>query len=235
MYQVSLIIPTYNERENITLLLKEIFEVIKTFREIDLEVIIVDDNSPDGTGQIADTMTNLYPVKVIHRKSKMGLGSAVMEGFALSDRDYLGVIDGDLSHDPIIIAELINALKEYDISIGSRFQKSSSVEDWRLDRKIISKIGVWLAKLVADISDPLSGYFFLRRDVLNGVTLTSAGYKILLEILVKWQYLKTKEIPFVFRSREHSSSKLNAKEYLLFIKQILIFLYQKYTPKTSQK
>jgi len=225
--KVSLVIPTYNERNNLPLLLNELFDTISACKDIDLEVIIVDDNSPDGTGLMAKEMAKIYPVKVVHRKSKLGLGSAVMEGFALSDRDYLGVMDGDLSHDPSIMPTLISSLKDYDISIGSRFQKSSHINNWRLDRKIISNLGVCLAKLFTKVSDPLSGYFFLHRRVIDGMSLTSSGYKILLEILVKGHYSKIKEIPFIFRNREVGSSKLYWKEYILFIKQILVFLLKK--------
>jgi dolichol-phosphate mannosyltransferase len=227
MMQVSIVTPTYNERQNLPKLAEELFEVVAKDPDIDLELIIVDDNSPDGTGEVADTLAKSFPIKVIHRKGKMGLGSAVMEGFALSKRDYLGVMDGDLSHDPIIIPEMISSLKDNDIVIGSRFNAESTVEDWHFVRKLTSQAGVWLARRLTKISDPLSGYFFLRRSALEGVSLTSPGYKILLEILVKGKYSKVKEIPFRFRSREFSASKLNSQEYFLFIKQLLVFSWRK--------
>ena len=228
MMQVSIVTPTYNERQNLPKLVEELFEVVAKDSDIDLELIIVDDNSPDGTGEVADTLAKSFPIKVIHRKGKMGLGSAVMEGFALSKRNYLGVMDGDLSHDPIIIPEMISSLKDNDIVIGSRFNAESAVENWRFDRKLTSQVGVWLARRLTKVSDPLSGYFFLRRSVLEGVSLTSPGYKILLEILVKGTYSKVKEIPFRFRSREFSASKLNSQEYFLFIKQLLVFAWRKF-------
>ena len=190
---------------------------------IDLELIVVDDNSPDGTGQVAEALKGQYPIQVIHRPGKLGLGSAVMEGFARSERPYLGVIDADLSHDPAILPRLIDGLEEYDITIGSRFGISSRVEDWALHRKLISVIGVSCARLITGVEDPLSGYFFLRRPVLDGVNLTSSGYKILLEILVKGHYQTHHSIPFVFRNRQFSRSKLNMREHLLFSKQILYF------------
>jgi dolichol-phosphate mannosyltransferase len=227
MMLVSIVTPTYNERQNLPKLVEELFEVVAKDSDIDLELIIVDDNSPDGTGEVADTLAKSFPIKVIHRKGKMGLGSAVMEGFALSTREYLGVMDGDLSHDPIIIPEMISSLKDNDIVIGSRFNAESAVENWRFDRKLTSQVGVWLARRLTKVSDPLSGYFFLRRSVLEGVSLTSPGYKILLEILVKGKYSKVKEIPFRFRSREFSTSKLNSQEYFLFIKQLLVFSWRK--------
>jgi dolichol-phosphate mannosyltransferase len=227
VYKISIVIPTYNERENVPLLVDELYKSVSREKAIDLELIIVDDNSPDGTGLVADELSHQYPIKVIHRKGKMGLGSAVMEGFKLSDRPYVGVMDADLSHDPVILAEMIRNLGEYDIVIGSRFNDESSVEKWRLDRKLISITGVWLAKHLTHVSDPLSGYFMLKRVVLDDLSLTSPGYKILLEILVKGCYSKVKEIPFRFRTREYSVSKLNTSEYLLFIKQLLVFFFRR--------
>lgn len=227
MYQISLVIPTFNERENLPLLVNEIFKSISSFEDIDLEMIIVDDNSPDGTGEVADELSKEFPIKVIHRKSKMGLGSAVMEGFRLSSRELLGVMDADLSHDPQILPEMVRSLDYYDIVSGSRFVEKSSVESWRLDRKITSVAGVWLARRLTNISDPLSGYFVLKRDVLNNLSLTSPGYKILLEILVKGKYSRIREIAFRFRTREYSKSKLYGREYVLFFRQLLKFYWMK--------
>lgn len=224
---VSLITPTYNEKENVALLAEEIFETVADYPDIDLELIVVDDNSPDGTGQAADELKGRYTVQVIHRAGKLGLGSAVMEGFARSERPYLGVIDADLSHDPAILPALINGLKEYDITIGSRFGASSRVEDWAWHRKLISVVGVTCARLITGVEDPLSGYFFLQRSVLDSVNLTSSGYKILLEILVKGRYQTHHSIPFVFRNRQFSRSKLNMREHLLFAKQILYFSFRR--------
>lgn len=225
--RISLITPTYNERENLPLLAEEIFEIITAEPDIDLELIVVDDNSPDGTGQMAEELKAQYPLQVVHRAGKLGLGSAVMEGFALSDRPYLGVIDADLSHDPAILPELIRSLRECDLVMGSRFGETSKVEKWAWHRKLTSQVGVGAAKLLTGAEDPLSGYFFLRREVLEGFELTSSGYKILLEILIKCRYAKHRSVPFIFRNRQFSSSKLNLQEYLLFAKQILYFSWYK--------
>ncbi|MFT7693220.1 MAG: polyprenol monophosphomannose synthase [Candidatus Latescibacterota bacterium] len=221
--KVSLITPTYNESENVPILAEEIFAIVDAEPNIDLELIVVDDNSPDGTGQIAEDLKSQYPLQVIHRAGKLGLGSAVMEGFARSKRDYLGVIDADLSHDPAILPQLIRGLKQYDIAIGSRFGATSKVEKWALHRRLTSLTGVGLARLLTGVEDPLSGYFFLHRRGLGDLELTSAGYKILLEILVKGNVDSHLSIPFIFRNRQFSTSKLNLKEYMLFAKQLLYF------------
>ena len=220
---LSLVTPTYNEAENVALLAEEIFDLLEDCDDIDLELIIVDDNSPDGTGPAAEALTDRFPVRVIHRAGKLGLGSAVMEGWQASDRPYLGVIDADLSHDPQILPALIRGLRDHDLTIGSRFGATSVVEKWALHRKMISFVGVGMARLITGAEDPLSGYFCLHRGVLGDLSLTSTGYKILLEILVKGTYRSHHSIPFVFRNRQFSRSKLNWREHTLFAKQILIF------------
>ncbi len=235
MMSVSLITPTFNERENIPILAQEIFSAVREFSDIDLELIVVDDNSPDGTGEIAEGLRGQYPIRVVHRPGKQGLGSAVMEGFGLSDRPYLGVIDADLSHDPSLIPRLILGLREFDLTIGSRYDPSSTVEKWPWYRKCISNVGVFLARQLTGVMDPLSGYFFLHRHVVDHFTLTSPGYKILLEILVKGTYNGFLEVPFVFRDRQFSSSKLNPKEYYLFMKQIVLFSIEKMTRRKRSR
>ena len=220
MLEVSLIVPTYNEAANIPLLVKEIFSLVDTKR-IDLEIIFVDDNSPDGTADVIEGLSHQFPLRVVRRKGKMGLGSAVRAGFNASTRPYLGVMDGDLSHDPTILNNLINSLTEYDIAIGSRFEKNSSVENWNWLRKILSYTGVGLARILTKTHDPLSGYFFLQRSVIDGINLETLGYKILLEILVKGNYHHITEIPFHFRMRQYSQSKLNIREHMLFMRQLI--------------
>jgi len=158
---------------------------------------------------------------------KLGLGSAVIQGFAFSQRPYLGVMDGDLSHDPKILNELILSLAEYDIAIGSRFQIEGTTHQWNRRRKFIAYSGAWLARRLAGVKDPLSGYFFINRKVIAGVNLKTTGYKILLEILVKGKYHKIKELPYIFRMRKYSTSKLNSTEFLLFLEQIVSFSFYK--------
>lgn len=226
MLNVSLIIPTYNEAKNIPFLIEEIFGIVDKSK-INLEFIIVDDNSPDGTGKIAESLAGKYPIRVIHRSGKLGLGTAVAEGFRLSDREYVGAMDGDMSHNPDILNQMIASLIDNDIVMGSRFEKGSKVEKWGLHRRIISGTGVFMARILTGVKDPLSGYFFMKKDVINGVNLKTKGYKILLEILVKGKYKKVKEFPYTFRMRKYSISKLNAKEFLLFLGQIINYSFYK--------
>ncbi|KKR34535.1 MAG: Dolichol-phosphate mannosyltransferase [Candidatus Magasanikbacteria bacterium GW2011_GWA2_40_10] len=220
MQRVSLIIPTYNEAKNMPILVEEIFNIVDKDK-IDLELIIVDDNSPDGTGQVAEELSRKFPIQVVHRAGKLGLGSAVREGFSRSQRQYLGVMDADLSHDPKALNQMIFFLSEYEIVFASRFETGSVVEQWKWWRRLISQLGVCLTYILTGVKDPLSGYFFFRRQVIDNVSLNTTGYKILLEILVKGHYQKIKEVPFRFRIRKFSTSKLEGKEYWLFLKQII--------------
>lgn len=222
MRSVSIIIPTYNESKNLPPLVEEIFEHLDA-KEFDAELIIVDDNSPDGTGQVAEELSKKFPIQVIHRSGKLGLGSAVRAGFAKSTRPIIGVMDADLSHDPKILASLIRSLDTHDIASGSRFAKGSEVQKWIWWRKILSQVGVIVTKLLTGVKDPLSGYFFLKRSVLSGVTLTTTGYKILFEILVKGRHQSVVELPFQFRMRKYSTSKLNWKEHWLFLRQVVSY------------
>ena len=116
--EVAVVIPTYNEAQNLE-------QIVRAVRGYGYGVVVVDDNSPDGTGEAAEELVDKYPVKVVHRAGKLGLGSAVMAGFGESTRPYLGVIDADLSHDPAELPKLIHGLLEYDITIGSRFGQDS--------------------------------------------------------------------------------------------------------------
>lgn len=234
MIKLSIIIPTYNEAENVPILLAEIFSHLDK-NTYSTEIIIVDDNSPDGTGKVAEELKNEFPLHVIHRSGKLGLGSAVRAGFAIAGGDYIGVMDADLSHDPTIIPAMLKALEAYDIVIGSRFEEKSSVEQWVWWRKTTSQVGVWLTRRLTKVKDPLSGFFFLHRSVIQNVELTTCGYKILLEILVKGKYACVKEIPFRFRMRQYSMSKLSRQEYFLFLKQLMEYNWLRWKKRLQAK
>lgn len=212
---ISIILPTYNEKENIEKLVREIFDVTKN----NIEVIIVDDNSPDGTGLVAENLTKEYNVKVIHRSRRLGLSPAVIEGFNIAKGDIIGVMDADLSHPPNLIPQMINLLKNdtADVVVGSRYSIGGEVETWSFSRKLVSKFATSMAKFLVDIKDPMSGFFFMKKNVVKNTKLNSKGYKILLEMLVKGNYNKVIEVPYTFRGRGIGKSKLNAKEYLKYL------------------
>jgi len=223
-YSVSIIVPTYNERPNVAPLVEEVFAVLSACPQIDAEMIFVDDASPDGTGEAVEALAGHWPVRLVRRSGKQGLGGAVLAGFAASDRPLLCVMDGDLSHDPALLPRLVQAMADYDLAVGSRFGPGSGVERWTFGRKWLSLAGVWLARRLTGLPDPLSGYFCLRRGVLAAMPArpVSTGYKILLEICLAGGVRRACSLGYVFRQRRHSRSKLGGREYLLFIKQLVV-------------
>ncbi|MFH1249415.1 MAG: polyprenol monophosphomannose synthase [archaeon] len=230
--KISIVIPTYNEALNIKILISEIFSELKKAK-ISGELIIVDDNSPDGTGKIADKLSKKYNIKVIHRAGKLGLGSAVSEGFKKAKNKIIGVMDADLSHPPKIIPKLAEPLikDEADFVIGSRYERGGGIEKWPLHRKMVSNIAKLMSRPLTNAGDPMSGFFFLKKDILKGVNLQHKGYKICLEILVKAKYKKLKEVPYIFRNREIGQSKLGIGEYKNYIKNLFSLLLYKITKK----
>lgn len=224
--KVSVIIPTYNEKENIKILIPKIFEVFRKNR-INGEVIIVDDNSPDGTGDAADQLSKKFNVKVLHRKGKLGLSSAAVDGFKIASGDILGVVDADFSHPPEVIPKMIKCLDKADFVVGSRYTKGGGVENWSLKRIIISKGAGFLARGLTNVKDPMSGFFFFRRDVIKDTKLNPKGFKICLEILVKGDYKNVVEMPYTFAIRKFGESKLNWKEVYNYIKHVISLYWYK--------
>jgi len=226
--EVSIIIPTYNESENIIQVLKSIGEHIP--KNIATEAIVVDDNSPDGTGKVVedyinDTQTKVgYSVDVIHRKTKSGLSTAILDGIQHSSGETVVVMDSDFSHPPKIIPRLIEEIKisKYDIVIASRYTPGGKVSGWSAKRKLISKTAKGIAKVGLGIneSDPMSGFFAFRRKILEGIKFDAIGYKMLLEILVKTKGAKVKEIPYTFTNRVYGYSKLDSSTMLDYVRSV---------------
>ena len=222
--KISVVIPTYNEAENIKKIIPRIDKILKDY---DYEILVVDDSSPDGTAKIAKRLSKQYPVRVLKREKKLGLASAILHGFKNANGDVLGVIDADLQHPPEYMKEFIRAIEGgYDIAIGSRYIEGGRVEGWSWTRKIVSKGAIMLAKpLIRGVKDPISGYFFLKKDVIEGVEFNPTGYKLSLEILVKGKWERAKEIPYTFKERRIGKSKLDKKEIFKYLK-LLCNLYE---------
>lgn len=220
--KLSVIVPTYNEGENI----KPLFEGIdKALEHNNYEIVVVDDNSPDGTAEIVEGISGSYPVKLIRRPGKSGLSSAVVEGMAKAEGDIIGVIDADLQHPPELVARLAKAVIDgNDIAIASRYVRGGGTEKWSLPRKIVSRGAGLLARPLTKAKDPMSGCFVLRKEVVKGIKYKPAGFKILLEILVKGKYKRITEVPYTFREREKGKSKLELTEYLRYL-ELLCSLY----------
>lgn len=218
----SIVVPTYNEAGGIGQLIEALDAVFKA-NHLDGEIIVVDDNSPDGTGAIVDRLAASYPVRCLHRPGKLGLSSAVIDGwgFARPDSAALGAMDADFSHDPKIIPQMVAALEDgYGLAVGSRYVAGGGITNWPKRRKITSLVAIALAKPLTRIRDITSGYFLVKREALAGVELDPIGFKIGLEVIAKARYGKATEVPYVFTDRIAGTSKLNQNEILNYLRQL---------------
>ena len=222
---LTIVVPTYNERHNLDTLLGELFVACAQHRIL-CEVIIVDDDSSDGTGAHADTWTAKAPVRVIHRSGKLGLGSAVMEGFAAATSDIVGVIDADLSHPPHLVGTLYATMMNNDLEmvVASRYAAGGGTGEWAIGRKALSRLGCALTRGLTPVRDAMSGYFLIRRRCLTGLTTSSRGFKIGLELLVRTAPRRVAEVGYVFVERAEGESKMTMSEGLIFLRQ-LVSLY----------
>ncbi len=214
-----IIIPTYNEKENISALLLDIYKI----RE-DIQVLIVDDNSPDGTAEIVrELMETKYPERLhlLQRKGKMGLGTAYIDGFKWAlqrDYDYIFEMDADFSHHPRYIPDFLEKLQNYDLVLGSRYIAGGGVKGWGLLRKFISRGGSLYAKLILGLpfNDLTGGFKGFRREVLNNIELDkvkSDGYSFQIELTYR-AYLKNyriTETPITFADRTQGKSKMSGE------------------------
>jgi dolichol-phosphate mannosyltransferase len=219
----SIVVPTYNEAGGIERLIISLTEVFTAHR-LDGEIIVVDDNSPDGTGAIVDRLAGTYPVRCLHRPGKMGLSSGVIDGwkFARPDSDAVGAMDADFSHDVNALPAMVAALAsgEYGLAIGSRYVRGGGIENWPLHRKITSLVAIALAKPLTPVRDITSGFFLVRRRALEGVELDPIGFKIGLEVIAKAHYGRVLEVPYVFTDRVAGTSKLNQGEIFNYLRQL---------------
>ena len=213
--ELSIILPTYNESSTIEKMLDAISTA--TPHGIKTEVLVIDDDSPDGTSKIVDSYIQKSKGDVsfrIHtRKGKRGLSSAVIDGIGLAHGKFVLVMDSDFSHPPQMISTMYDELVNngLDIVVGSRYVEGGKYEGWPLSRKLISKIGNGLAGLWLglDVKDSMTGLFALKKDLIKNLSFEAIGYKILLEILVKTKGAKVKEVPFVCVNRQEGSSKFS--------------------------
>ena len=222
-FPFSIVIPTYNEAGGIERLLRGLDELFKK-NGLDGEIIVVDDNSPDGTGAIVDRLSSELPVRCLHRPGKMGLSSGVIDGwkYARPESRALGAMDADFSHDIAILPRMVEALAsgQYGLAIGSRYVKGGGITNWPAKRIITSKVACWLARPLTNVKDITSGYFLVKREALEGVELDPIGFKIGLEVVAKAHYGRALEIPYVFTDRIVGESKLNQKEIFNYLKQL---------------
>ena len=238
MYTISIIIPTFNEAENIISLLDKIKENL--MHNVFTEIIIVDDNSPDGTSSIVQNYIDsdldskrrnvnfkekLYSIKIINRRIKNGLIPAILEGVKASKGDYVLIMDADFSHPPEMIPKIIEKSlgNSNSIVIASRYTKNGSIVGWPFKRRLISKAAAVIAKFglnVNNVTDPMSGFFAVPRPIIENLKIDTKGYKILLEILVKSKDIQIFEIPYTFMDRKSGKSKMGSSVIFDYISSV---------------
>ena len=223
---ISIIIPTYKEKENINSLVERIHNSLSKY---DYEIVIVDDNSADGSEELVADLAKKYPVKILVRKNKRGLSSAVVDGITSTDSDFVIVMDADLLHPPEVLPDIVKALESHDFVMGSRYIKGGSPGEWKLSRKIVSKVATLMALPIAPkVKDPMSGFFGFKRAVLDTATLSPTGWKIGLEILVRSKFKSVTEVPYTFVARAHGESKLSRRIIWQYVQQLMDLYSFKY-------
>lgn len=227
---LSIVIPTYNERDRLAELVDALYRAAgETFA---LEVVIVDDNSPDGTGQIADDLAARYPVRVIHRAGKLGLGTAVVAGFGVASAGIVGVMDADFSHPPALVPKMYAGFKatNADVLVASRYIPGGSTPNWPFKRKLLSRAACLLARPLSPIRDAASGFFLIRREIARSVDIKAGGFKICLELVVRGWPRRLVELPYRFDDREAGESKMSTREaagYLVQLKDLYLLRWSK--------
>jgi dolichol-phosphate mannosyltransferase len=214
--RAALIIPTLREAGNIPVLLNRVRAVLDP-EGIDYEILIVDDDSRDGTEELVAEISRQDPrVHLLVRKGKRGLSGAVLHGWMNTDAPIVGVMDADLQHPPELLPELISRMHQgCDLVIGSRYTEGGGLGDWNPVRKLISAAAVWVTWPIQRSGirahDPMSGFFFVRRECLSGIDFQEEGFKLLLEVLVRARLKSVREVPFAFGQRFRGASKANMK------------------------
>jgi len=228
----TIVVPTFNERENLTVLASQLLYIFKENR-LDGSVVIVDDGSPDGTGELADEISREHPnFKVFHRPRKAGIGSAYREGFRMAIEEGCELVfemDSDLSHDPSFIPDFLRAIDEgWDVIIGSRYVPGSKVIGWSWHRSLVSKVANFLSRHLAGLKvcDATSGYRAIRAGSLCKVDLDgilSDGYAFQIELLFELDRItkKIREIPTTFVNRRKGKSKLSIMDIVQFARTIV--------------
>lgn len=225
---LSLVLPTYNEGANIVAVLEQLIARLDSIAGLTYEIIVVDDDSPDRTWEIAERLGETCPqVRVVRRQTERGLSTAVIRGWQAARGKVLGVMDADLQHPPEVTEKLWKEIaRGADLAIASRHVEGGGVSDWSLSRRIISRcaqlIGLAiLPEVTARVSDPMSGYFMISRDSIAGRKLNPLGYKILIEVLGRGKVGWISEVPYTFRERVEGSSKVTNKIYLEYFQHLL--------------
>ncbi|MBD2297619.1 glycosyltransferase [Nostoc sp. FACHB-190] len=224
----SLVIPTYKERENIQNVIQILSRLLDESLLGNYELIVVDDDSPDRTWEVAQSLMTEYPqLRVMRRQNERGLSSAVIRGWQIARGNILGVIDGDLQHPPEVLAQLLHSIEQgADLAVASRHVDGGGVSRWSAVRRFLSRgaqvLGlIFLPGVLGRVSDPMSGYFMVRRRCIAGVQLNPVGYKILLEVIARGNVAEIAEVGYVFCERKQGESKVTWKQYVEYLHHLL--------------
>lgn len=218
---LSIVVPTYNEKDRLPDLVAAVFSEFRS-HALDGEIVVVDDNSPDGTGAVAEELAKTYRLQIVHRAGKLGLGTAVIEGFAAASAPVVGVMDGDLSHPPDLLPAMLTLLDRAgaDMIVGSRYIPGGGTSNWPFVRLVLSRLACSLARPVTRVVDATSGFFLVKRDAIAGVRIEAGGFKICLELLVRGRVRVVAEVPYTFVGRTAGESKMNVAEALGYLRQL---------------
>lgn len=225
---LSVVVPTYNEAGNVVLLVQKLTLLLDRLCPEDYELILVDDNSPDRTWEIAQSLLPDYPrLRVMRRTEERGLSTAVIRGWQASRGRILGVIDGDLQHPPEVLEKLLcEMVAGADLAVASRHVAGGGISEWSLFRRMTSRgaqiLGLILApQVVGRVSDPMSGYFMVQRSAITQQILNPQGYKILLEILGRGRVTRIAEVGYVFQERQDGESKVTWRQYVEYLQHLV--------------
>ena len=214
--KLALAIPTLREAENLPVLLGRVRRALDPLG-MDYEILVVDDDSRDGTEELVLGIAETDPrVHLLVRKGERGLSGAILDGWRYTDASILGVMDADLQHPPELLPKLIAAIDAgRDLAIGSRYTEGGQLGAWNPVRKLLSAAAVWatwpIQRSGIRAKDPMTGFFLLRRECIEGIAFQRSGFKLLLEILVRGHIRSVEEIPFAFGQRYRGASKANSK------------------------
>jgi len=226
--RLSLVIPTYNEAKNVATLLGQLEALLTPALGTAFELIVVDDDSPDGTGALVEELLPAHPrVRLIRRRGERGLSTAVIRGWQVARGEVLGVMDADLQHPvEVNLALLAEIERGADLAVASRHVVGGGVSDWSAARRVLSRGAQLLGLLILPgvlgrLTDPMSGYFMLRRSALEGVTLSPLGYKILIEVVARGRVRWIGEAGYVFRERTAGESKVTRSLYFQYLRHLI--------------
>lgn len=229
---VTVVVPTYNERPNLTPLATRLFAAVDPAH---CELLIVDDNSPDGTAACAAELAPRFPIRCLVRQDARGLATAVIHGLAHATGDYVAVMDADLSHPPESLPDLLGALADpaVQMAVGSRFVAGGCVDlHWPLHRRLNSLAGRLLARPLTPVRDMMSGFFVVRRRELQLARLDPIGYKIALELIVRHRWTNIVELPITFADRAAGQTKLDVAEQLRYLRHLTrLYRYVLFGPR----